>query len=176
MTILPWRLVKEKPDCRGFCPRNKTKKWRYTKVWYGHGITVDSTLVLAAFVTKKFRRSDTPYPWILGVEVWSVGQKSRFFDLRWGSLGCCVEPKIFGAASYRVTWPGRKNLGVGGTFPTSVGAQKHFKLQNGGFQNDPQISFWPIGCRGCVGARQKYDQKKLQTLEMFFDTLVISWR
>ena len=143
---------------------------------YEFDIIGDDTSIWSVFVTKKFRRSDTPYPWILGVEVWSVGQKSRFFDLRWGSLGCCVAPKIFGTASYRVTWPGRKNLGVGGTFRGPVGAQKHFKLQNDVFWNDPQISFWPIGCRGCVGARQKYDQKKLQTSEMLFDTLVTSWR
>ena len=143
---------------------------------YECDIIGDDTSIWSGFVTKIFRRSDTPYPWILGVEVWSVGQKSRIFYLRWGSLGYCLVPKIFGAASYRVTWPGRKNFGVGGTFGCPVGAQKRFKLQNGGFWNDPQISFWPIGCRGCVGARQKYDQKKLQNLEMFFDTLVASWR
>ena len=68
-----------------------------------------------------------------GVEVWSVGQKSRFFDLRWGSLGCCVASKIFVAASYRVTLPGRKNFGVGGPLGYPVGAEKRFKLQNGGF-------------------------------------------
>ena len=80
------------------------------------------------------------------------------------------EEKKLPKVAYRVTWPGRKNLGAGGTFPACVGAQKHFKLQNEGFQNEPQISFWPIGGRGRVGARQKYDQKKLQTLEMLFDT------
>ena len=136
----------------------------------------DNTSIWRGFVTKKFRRSDTPYPWILGVEVWPVGQKPRFFVLRWGSLGCCVVPNIFGAASYRITWPGRKNLGDGGILPASVGAQKHLKRKIGCFQNDPQMSFWQIGCRECVGARQKYDQKKLQTMEMFFDTLIISWR
>ena len=143
---------------------------------YELDIIGDDTPIWSGFVTKKFRRSDTPYPWILGVEVWSVGQKSRFFDLRWGSVGCCVVSKFFGGASYRVTWPGRKNLGVWGTFPASVGTQKHFKRKNEGFRNDPQISFWPTGCSGCVGARQKYDQKKLQTMEMFFDTLITSWR
>ena len=73
------------------------------------------------FCDKKILALRHPLPLDFGAEVWSVGQKSRFIDLRWGSLGCCVAPKIFGAASYRVTWPGRKNLGVGCTFPTSVG-------------------------------------------------------
>ena len=126
---------------------------------YELDIIGDDTPIWSGFVTKKFRRSDTPYPWILGVEVWSVGQKSRFFDLRWGSLGYCVVPKIFGAASYRVTWPGRKNLGVGGTFRGPVGAQKHFKLQNDVFWNDPQISFWPIWGRG-ASERPKNVRKK----------------
>ena len=145
-------------------------------VCYWSDIIGDDTSIWSGLATKNFRRSDTPYPWILGVKVWSVGQKSRFFDLRWGYPRCCVVPNIFGAASYRVTWPGRKNLGDGGTFPASVGAQKHLKRKIGGFQNDPQMSFWQIGCRECVGARQKYDQKKLQTMEMFFDTLIVSWR
>ena len=63
---------------------------------YEFDIIGDDTHILSDFVTKQFRRSDNPYPWILGVEVWSVGQKSRFFDLRWWSLGCCVVPKILG--------------------------------------------------------------------------------
>ena len=130
----------------------------------------------SCFCDENISALEHPQFWILGVEVWSVGQKSRFFDLRWGSLGCCVVPNIFGAASYRITWPGRKNLGDGGTFPASVGAQKHLKRKIGGFRNDPQMSFWETGCRECVGARQKYDQKKLQTMEMFFDTLIASWR
>ena len=177
MHIFPLELVRENTRLLGCLPQKQDEKIAMCESWcYSHHNTVDSTLVLSAFVTKKFRRSDTPYPWILGVEVWSVGQKSRFFDLRWGSLGCCVVPNIFGAASYRVTWPGRKNLGDGGTFPASVGAQKHLKRKIGGFRNDPEISFSKIGCRECVGARQKYNQKKLQTMEMFFDTLVTSWR
>ena len=177
MAIFPWESVRKNHHFKVFYPRNKDEKMAICKSWwYGHRNTVVSTLVQAAFVTKKFRRSDTPYPWILGVEVWSVGQKSRFFDLRWGPLGCCVVLNIFVATSYRITWPGRKILGDGDTFPTSVGAQKHFKRKIGGFQNNPQISFWQIGCRECVRARQKCNQKKLQTMEIFFDTLIAFWR
>ncbi len=136
-------------------------------VCYGSDITGENTSIWSGLATKKFRRSDTPFPWILGVEVWSVGQKSRFFDLRWGPLGCCVVPNIFVAASYRITWPGRKNLGDGGTFPASVGAQKHLKRKIGGFRNDPQMSFWETGCRECIGARQQYDQKNFRPWRCF---------
>ena len=177
MAIFPLELVRGNPWFLGCLPQKQDEKIAMCESWcYSHHNTVDSTLVQAAFVTKKFRRSNTPYPWILGVTVWSAGQKSWFFYLRLGSLGRCVTPNILGAASYRVTWQGRKNLGDGGTFPASVGAQKHLKRKIGGFQNDPQMSFWQIGCTECVGARQKYDQKKLQTMEMIFDTLIVSWR
>ena len=76
----------------------------------------------------------------------------------------------------RVTCHCTKRFGVRGAFPHSQKNKKHFTLQNGRFWNNPQISFWPIGCRGCVGARQKFHQKKLQTLEILFDTLVIAQR
>jgi len=165
MTILPLGLVRGKSRFQGLLPQKQDEKWRYTKV--GDMVMVLRWILHWYYLLlwqKKFGAPTPPYPWILGVEVWSVGQKSRFFDLRWESLGCCLVSKMFGAASYRVTWPGRKNLGVGSTFPAS---QKNFKLQNDGFQNDPQISFWPIGCRGCVGARQKYDQKNFRTWRCF---------
>ena len=60
--------------------------------WYYGGFYIG----ISCFCDKKFRRSYTPYIWILGVEVWSLGQKSRFFDLRWGPWGVAWYQKFLG--------------------------------------------------------------------------------
>ena len=69
MAIFPLELVRENPRFLGCLPQKQDEKIAMCESWcYSHHITVDSTLVLSAFVTKKFRRSDTPYPPFSGVE------------------------------------------------------------------------------------------------------------
>ena len=69
--------------------------------------------------------------------------------------------------AYRVTQGCAKRSGVGGAFLTPADGEKHFTLQNGRFWNNPQIGFWLIGCRGCVGARQKCYQNNFRPWRYF---------
>ena len=63
MSIFPLGWVKGKFKFQGLLPQKQDEKMATCKSWwYGHRITVDSALVLAAFVTKKFWRSDAPHP------------------------------------------------------------------------------------------------------------------
>ena len=80
MPIFPLELVRGNPRFLGCLPQKQDEKIAMCESWcYSHHNTVDSTLVLSAFVTKKFRRSDTPYPPFSGVEEWSLPQIFEIF-------------------------------------------------------------------------------------------------
>ena len=80
MHIFPLQLVMGEPRFLGCLPQKQDEKIAMYESWcYRHHNTVVSTLVLSAFVTKKFRRSDTPNPSFLGVEDWSLPQIFEIF-------------------------------------------------------------------------------------------------
>ena len=55
MVIFPLELVREKPRFLGCLPQKQDEKIAMCESWcYSHHNTVDSTLVLSAFVTKNF--------------------------------------------------------------------------------------------------------------------------
>ncbi len=125
---------------------------------------VDWRYLWSAFLEKFLARSETRNHDFQGVEISNLA-KNRKFSIQGGCPRCCRTQKFFFAKiAYRLTWPQRKNFGVG---VRTMGPESAKMVQIAGFRGFwiyPFLTKIPFAGSGGCRSGMKFLGKKLEIL------------